>query len=52
MYAIDNEEKTLDNALLDPQEGSSIEAQDYKVPHVKIRLDQTNTVEKMSFIRE
>ena len=39
MSTIDNEEKILAFAFLDPKEGSSKEAQEYKVAHVKIILD-------------
>jgi hypothetical protein len=47
MYAINNEENILDIALLYPKEGSSKEAEDYKVVRVKIGLDQMKVVDKI-----
>ena len=47
MFAIDNKEKTLNIALLEPREGSSKDSQEYKVSQLKIRLDQINMVDKI-----
>ena len=47
MSTIDNKDKTLSIALLEPKEVSSKAIQEYKASQVKLRLDQINAVDKI-----
>jgi hypothetical protein len=47
MSALENKEKTLNISLLEPKEGGSKDAQEYRAFQVKIRLDHINVVDKI-----
>lgn len=47
MFVIDNKEKTLNIALMEPTEGSSKVAQEYRAFQVKVRLDHINVANKI-----